>query len=293
MTRGLAGGCLGWPGPAILGSMPPDSAISSRHNPRFRAALALREARERRTSGRILVDGAREIVRAVSAGVQVLEAFVAPGFVERAGLEAKTAREAVRAAGGEMVEVSAELLGRLAYGDRDDGLVLVATMPSTALAELAVPDAPLIAVLDGIEKPGNLGAILRSADGAGVDAVLVTDPRTDPWNPNCIRASLGTVFSLPLAVASAAEARGWLSERGARAVAARVDAGLSYTDADLRGAVAIVLGSEAEGLSDAWRGDDVRDVRIPMLGVADSLNVSVSAAILFYEALRQRGAAGR
>jgi TrmH family RNA methyltransferase len=147
-----------------------------------------------------------------------------------------------------------------------------------------------VAVIEGVEKPGNLGAVLRSADGAGVDAVVVADPATDPWNPNAIRASLGTVFTVPIAVATAAEAFDWLRNQGIGAVAALVDAPLSYTDADLTGALAIVLGSETAGLSEVWRTGDVTPVRVPMRGVADSLNVSVTAAILFYEALRQRGA---
>jgi TrmH family RNA methyltransferase len=144
-------------------------------------------------------------------------------------------------------------------------------------------------VLESVEKPGNLGAALRTADGAGVDGLIVVDPRTDPWNPNAIRASMGTVFSVPLAITDAAVARGWLADRSIRVVAALVDAPTTYTDADLTGPVAIALGSEADGLSAAWRDGHVTGVRIPMLGIADSLNVSATAAILAYEARRQRG----
>src|SRR5690606_8869888 len=143
-------------------------------------------------------------------------------------------------------------------------------------------------VLESVEKPGNLGAVLRTADGAGVDGVIVADPRTDPWNPNTVRASMGTLFSIPLAVTDTAAARAWLTEHGIRLVAAVLGAPTRYTEADLRGPVAIVLGSEAHGLSDAWRGDDVTAVHIPMLGIADSLNVSATAAVLAYEALRAR-----
>jgi TrmH family RNA methyltransferase len=149
-----------------------------------------------------------------------------------------------------------------------------------------------VGVVEAVEKPGNLGAVVRSADGAGLDALLVADPRADPWNPNAIRASLGTVFSVPLAVAGAGRVLEHLRELGIRVVAARVQAAIPYTEADLTGGVAIVLGSEADGLTDAWDGPDVTAIGIPMLGVADSLNVSVSAAILFYEARRQRGPAG-
>jgi TrmH family RNA methyltransferase len=144
-------------------------------------------------------------------------------------------------------------------------------------------------VVEGVEKPGNLGAILRSADGAGLDAVVAADPRTDLYNPNAIRASLGTIFSLPLATASSAETLAWLRAHGIRTVVARVDATLLHTEADLRGPLAIVLGSEALGLTEAWSGPGVVAVRVPMLGVADSLNVAAAAAVLFYEARRQRG----
>jgi TrmH family RNA methyltransferase len=150
------------------------------------------------------------------------------------------------------------------------------------------PPNPLIAIVEAVEKPGNLGAILRTADGAGADAVIAADPRTDLFNPNAIRASLGTIFSLPLAAATTAETLDWLTVRAIRPIATRVDAPLLYSEADLRGPIALVLGSEAGGLTDAWDDPRVTAVRIPMLGSADSLNVSVAAAIVLYEAVRQR-----
>ena len=149
-------------------------------------------------------------------------------------------------------------------------------------------DAPLVAVLEGVEKPGNVGAVLRSADAAGVSALIAADPRTDLYNPNAIRASLGTIFTMPVCEAAGGETIEWLRANGFRIFAARVDGAIPYTEADYRGRSAIVLGSEAAGLSPLWRGDDVQAVRLPMLGAADSLNVSVTAAVLFYEALRQR-----
>jgi RNA methyltransferase, TrmH family len=261
--------------------------LQSSHNPRFRAALALRESRERRATGRILVDGAREIGRAIGAGVRPVELWVAMDRVREP--EAVAALDAASRADVPVVAVTADLLARLAFGDRDDGLVLVADAPSTDIAALRLPVDPLVGVVEGVEKPGNLGAILRSADGAGLDALIVTDPRSDPWNPNAIRASLGTVFTVPLAVCAVADAIAFLRRAGVRFSAARVDGSLPYTEVDLTGPLAIVLGSEADGLSDGWAGADVVAVHIPMLGAADSLNVSVSAAILFYEARRQRG----
>lgn len=267
--------------------------LGSIHNPRIREALALRESRERRRRGQMLVDGAREIGRAVRAGIELVEAFVADEVVALAGDEAADARAAIRGAGTAIVPVTGELMGRMAFGDRSDGLLVVARIPDTSLDALAtrIPSEPLLLVLEAVEKPGNLGAVLRTADGAGVDGVLVADPRTDPWNPNAIRASMGTVFRVPLAVADAGIARDWLRDRGIRVVASLVDATSTHTETDLTGAVAIALGSEADGLSRAWRGPDVSAMRIPMRGIADSLNVSASAAILAYEALRQRAGA--
>ncbi len=270
--------------------MPPSVIIESSHNPRFRAALALREARDRRATGHILVDGGREIGRALASGVRPVELWVAPERVRDP--EARAALRDAAAGGVPAIHASAELLAKLAFGDRDDGLVLVAHTPSTDLADLALPAGALVGVVEALEKPGNLGAILRSADGAGLDALIVADPRSDPWNPNAIRASMGTVFRVPLAVCTAAAAMDRLRAERVRIIAARVDGSVPYASADLTGALAIVLGSEADGLSPAWTGPDVSAVHIPMRGVADSLNVSVSAAILFYEARRQRDLGG-
>jgi TrmH family RNA methyltransferase len=263
-----------------------DEVVTSAHNARFREAERLRKAGERRDRGLILIDGGREIARAVGAGVAPVEAWVSDELDP--GTEARAAVEALDAARAPIVRATSRLMDRLAFGDRNEGVVLVAVRPEANLGTLRPGERPLIGVVERVEKPGNLGAILRSADAAGVDALILADPGTDPWNPNVIRASVGTVFTVPLAVASAWEAREWLREGGVRCVAARVDAQLPYTDADLASPVAIVLGSEAHGLTDAWAGPDVTAVRIPMHGVADSLNVSVSAAILFYEAVRQR-----
>lgn len=267
--------------------MQPMGPVSSVHNPRFRAALALREARERRATGLILVDGAREIGRALAAGIAGRELWVAHELVRSEDAEAALAAAAVR--GVRIVPATASLMGKLAFGDRQDGLVLVAEAPATDLGRLDPPANALIGVVEGVEKPGNLGAIARSADGAGLDALIVADPRADPWNPNAIRAGMGTLFSLPIAVCTADEALAWLRARPMRIVATRVDGSAPYTEADLTPPVAIVLGSEADGLTAAWTGSDITAVRIPMRGIADSLNVSVSAAILFYEAARRRG----
>jgi TrmH family RNA methyltransferase len=281
-------------------------AIDSPANPRIKAALALRERRDRDRTGLTLVDGAREALRAIEAGVEVVEAFVFPPMV--AAPEGRRALVLLggggtagvgRAADGQVAvadmrvavtEVSLRAFERLAYGDRADGIVLVVRTPGTALEGIALPDAALVVVTEDVEKPGNVGAILRSADAVGASAVIAAGG-TDLYNPNVIRASVGTVFSVPVATAPAEEVMAWLRAAGLRIVASRVDAPDLHVDADLTGPIAILLGSEAHGLSDAWHAPDVGAVRLPMLGAADSLNVSAAAAVLLYEAWRQRRAA--
>ncbi|HXR27252.1 MAG TPA: TrmH family RNA methyltransferase, partial [Candidatus Baltobacteraceae bacterium] len=169
-----------------------------------------------------------------------------------------------------------------------DGIVAVARPPHRALADLALPPEPLVAVLEGVQKPGNVGAILRTADAAGLDAVVLADPATDLYNPNTIRASLGCIFSVPVAAAGTDEVLAWLRDLGLSVVVARVGAPRRYSDVDYRPGTAIVLGSEASGLTDRWSGPSVDAVRLPMAGLADSLSVSAAAAVLFYEARRQR-----
>ncbi|MEO8229484.1 MAG: RNA methyltransferase [Chloroflexota bacterium] len=269
----------------------PGRQIASPSNPRVRAAAALRDRRERERTGRIVIDGARELLRAADAGVEVETVFLSPSLCRSAACAELLGR--LGPANPRVVEVSATAFAKLAFGDRAEGVVGVAIRPDLALSSVDLPSDPLLAVVEAVEKPGNLGAIARSADGAGAHALIVADPRTDPYNPNAIRASLGTIFSVPVAAASGVETLVWLRELGARIVVARVDGDETYADLDLTGPLAIVLGSEAEGLSDVWAGPGVVAVRLPMLGVADSLNVSVAAGVLLYEARRQRDAATR
>lgn len=264
--------------------------ITSPHNPRVKQAARLRDHDERRKERRILIDGAREILRALAAGVKLHELFVCRELCRSA--EAQRLLEALPVAGAEVFEVSERVFARLAFGQRSEGVVAVAAVPEHRLEGIVLPENPLVAVLEGVEKPGNIGAVLRSADAAGVSALVLADPRTDLFNPNAIRASLGTIFSLPVAVATAGEVLAWLRAHRLQILAARVEGAALYTEIDYRTPAALVFGSEATGLSPLWCGDDVRAIRLPMLGTADSLNVSASAAVLFYEALRQRSAAG-
>ncbi len=264
--------------------------ISSQANPRIRAAIGLRDRAERDARRMTIVDGVRELRRAHDAGATVAEAFVCADLM---GASGSALVMSLRANDVTITEVTDGVFRRLAFGDRTEGVVGLVDIPATDLGRLQVAPDALVVVLEGVEKPGNLGAILRSADGAGADAVILADPRTDPFNPNVIRASVGTVFSVPIAVASGSDARAWLAEGAVRTVAARVDAALPYTSVDMRGPTALILGTEVSGLSDSWSGPDVTSVRVPMHGDADSLNVSVTAAILLYEARRQRDTGDR
>lgn len=260
--------------------------ITSLQNPRVKRAMRLRDRRHRDKQGRILIDGLRELERAVDAGVTLLEVFVyAPGCQ---GPDAQRTLAKLADRRVEILEVSQPVFERLAFGQRAEGVLGVAARRQTTLADLRLPETPLLAVLEGVEKPGNVGAVIRTADSAGLSALIAADARTDLYNPNTIRASLGTVFTFPVVAATTAQTLAWLREQHLAIYAARVDGSVLHTQVDYRRPAAIVLGSEAEGLRDVWQGDDVTAIRIPMRGTADSLNVSTAAAVLFYEALRQR-----
>lgn len=264
----------------------PDPLLTSVRNPRVRAAAALRDRRARDEAGLTLVDGVRELARALDGRASVVEVFV---DADRLADDGRDAVARARASGATVLAVEAAVLDRLAYGDRAEGVVATVRIPDLSLDNLRLPRDPLVVVVEGVEKPGNLGAILRSADAAGAHAVIAADPRTDLFNPNAVRASLGTIFAVPVAAASSDAVLRRLLGDGIAPLAARVDALNVYTDVDLRGPVALVLGSEAEGLGAAWADEAVTAIRLPMLGVADSLNVSIAAAVLLYEARRQRG----
>jgi TrmH family RNA methyltransferase len=266
---------------------PPRPLLTSTANPRVKAAVALRDRRERDRTGLTVVDGAREVRRSVEGGATVVEAFICEPLM--AGADARAVLDRLGVTGAPVHSVSESVFARISFGERAEGVVAIVRIPSLDLAQLVLPDDPLVVVVEGVEKPGNVGAVLRSADGAGADAVVAADARTDLFNPNAIRSSLGTAFSMPMAAASTTDTLGWLRANGLRIVAARVDAERLYTDADLSGPLAIALGAESDGLSAAWSGQSIEAVRLPMAGIADSLNVSATAAVLLYEARRQRG----
>ena len=261
--------------------------ITSLQNPRIKAAAKLRNREDRETQKRIIIDGTREISRALDAQIEFLELFVCNQLLRP---EASSVIDRARELDIRICEVSAVVLEKLSFGQRKEGLVAVASPPRRSLGDLRLDKEPLVAVLANVEKPGNVGAIVRSADAAGVSAVVMAEGGTDVFNPNAIRASLGTIFALPVVSASALETLQWLRGKKYRIYAARVGAEKSYTTVDLKGPTAIVFGSEADGLGNDWLANDILAISLPLLGVADSLNVSVTAGILFYEALRQRQA---
>jgi TrmH family RNA methyltransferase len=261
--------------------------ITSARNPRVLVAARLREGRHRRRGGKLLIDGWSELVRAAEAGIQFEEFFVSEALLEP---QQQSQLAAIASScGAALLHCSPHVYEKLAYGSGRSGVVAVARVPDTSLERLRLSPSPLVCVLEGVEKPGNVGAVARSADAAGLEALIVADGNTDLFNPNAVRASLGTIFTLSLATAMSDEVRPWLAANELQVVVATVDAPRLYTEVDFTQPTAIVLGSEAHGLTATWRDENTVAARIPMRGAADSLNVSVTAAVMFYEARRQRG----
>jgi TrmH family RNA methyltransferase len=284
--------------------MIPHDTITSAANPRVREAARLRDSDARRETGLTLIDGRRELARATRAGVAIDEVFVdadsaAALLQEDAAAAHKTPDEpclADLAAGvTRITSLSRKAFERIAFGSRNEGVVAVAHYRAGTLADFAVTNDRPVLVIEGVEKPGNLGAILRTADAAGLAGVIVCDGRTDPANPAVIRASLGTVFTVPLAAASARDTIAWCGSHGRRVIAAMPNGKILWHEARLAGCTAILLGSEAHGISAAWQQAasagtiHLETVRLTMAGAADSLNVSATTAVLAYEAVRQAG----
>ena len=258
--------------------------IESLQNPKIKLVQRLRDSRFRRRAGQIVIDGLREIETARRAGLAIETIFC-----NSSTLAADDFEPAFRSFPADLLQgVSDRVFEKMTYGQRMSQAIAVAATPSLALENLQLKAEPLILVLDRVEKPGNIGAVARTAATAGADALLLTDPLCEVFNPNAIRASLGTVFSLPIAVVTFEQLRNWLRDQRIGLVRACVDADASMWKANLRGGLAIALGSEAHGLGTQWERSDWPAVQIPMCSGADSLNLSVSAAVLCYEALRQR-----
>lgn len=253
--------------------------ITSTSNPKIKALLALQQKSSmRRKESLFVVEGARELERCVSAGYEVDTVFVCP----------EIAGEFVHPQGSRCFHVSKELYAKIAYREGTEGVIAEVKSKTLKLEDLSLGENPLIMVLESVEKPGNLGAILRTCDAAGADALLVCDPLTDLFNPNLIRASLGAAFSVPTVACSSEDAISFLQSRGIQILTAQLQDSELYYDIDMKRGTALVMGTESTGLSDLWRKAANAHIRIPMLGMVDSLNVSVSAAVLLYESVRQR-----
>ena len=265
--------------------------ITSPSNPRLKHVVKLRSCSVREETGEMIVEGYRECRRALDNGYRPHAIFHCPEMYLKGENEPKLVDECARL-GAEVFTCSKTCFAKIAYRERPDGLLMIGPHISIGLANLKLPPNALVIVTEAIEKPGNLGTILRSADAAGAAAVIVCDRTTDIHNPNVVRASTGTMFSVPIVEASSDEALAWLNGHGFKILAATPHAEKFHSEVDLTGNVAIALGAEQYGLTAKWMdGADLR-VRIPMLGIADSLNVSAAATILVYEAVRQRIAAG-
>lgn len=265
-----------------------DLEITSPSNPRLKAIVGLRRRRAREQSGQTVVEGFEELSLALDAGVLPEAVFHCPELMGDANAGADLVERA-RDVGAQVVRVSRTAFERTAYREGPDGILALVPAIGMPVADLVVPDDSIVLVCEGIEKPGNLGAMLRTADAAGVSAVIAADPVTDWGNPNVVRGSKGTVFSVPVASGTLEEVLAWLRAHGRRFVATTPDTDLLHTDADLTGPIAIGVGAEKPGhTAAALDAADVR-IRIPMSGLANSLNVATSAAIVVYEAVRQRG----
>lgn len=261
--------------------------ITSLHNPLIRNFMLLQEKpRERRLQGLAVVEGSREVRLAVGAGFTVPLILICPAFMEKndpGPLLSQIPPET------EHAEITPEVFNRLAYR-KDTGGILATVIPKRlAFGDLTPGPAPLFLILESVEKPGNLGALLRTADAAGLDGVIICDPQTDIYNPNAIRSSLGCIFTVPVVTATTDETIGWLKSSGIRSFATALSATRSCYRSDFRQPAAIVMGSEAFGLTEKWLEKADETILIPMKGKVDSMNVSASAAIVIFEALRQRG----
>ena len=266
--------------------------LSSPQNPQIKALVRLRQRRARDQEGLTIIEEPLVLRRAWESGYPLLAVYYCNDLMTAPARELlEDLRAALRAGQTtlKLVELSADLLRKAAYRDQPEGILAVAPQQKRHLEDLVLRDKPLLIVLENVEKPGNIGAALRIADGAGADAVLVTGEGTDLFNPNVLRASRGSFFTVPAVHCHIGEARDFLHERGLKGLATTPTATDSYTAADLTGPVAVVLGCEHDGLSEAWLKDEgCQAVRIPMRGHGDSLNVATAAAVILYEAVRQR-----
>lgn len=259
--------------------------ISSLQNPKVKNVLHLAKSSERKEQNLFVIEGFRETNLAFMAGFEFRSLFYCREIGNRPEINELITKVS---ADTPIFEISAQVFEKMAYRENSDGLIALAIPRYLKLEDLKLKENPLIIVLEKVEKPGNLGAVLRTADAAGVDAVIVCDPQTDIYNPNVIRSSIGCIFSNRVVCCTSSSALSWMQKHKIRSFSAALTATKWYHEQNLTGATAIVMGTEADGLTDFWLTQSDDQIKIPMLGQIDSLNVSNATAILVYEAMRQR-----
>ena len=260
-----------------------ENKISSLQNTKVKQLVALQQkSSERRKQGVFVVEGIRELQHCLNAGYTINSIFFCPELTDTGALSSLLSESIAS------YEVSPEVYEKIAYRGGTEGVIAIVQSKQLALKDLHLSKQPLLIVLESVEKPGNLGAILRSADAAGADAVIICDPLTDLYNPNLIRSSIGAIFSVPCISCSSDDCINFLKQNNINILTAQLQDSKLYYDTDMTCGTAIIMGTESTGLTDVWRKAADAHIRIPMLGQLDSLNVSVSAAILLFEAVRQR-----
>lgn len=256
--------------------------ITSAQNPKVRSLLALEKPRERRKQQLFVIEGKREIELALEAGYKIGNLFFCEDIIRPEEIPAALKDEKL------LVPVSREVFDKIAVRESTGGLIAVAEQKVHSLADIRLSKNPLILILEAVEKPGNLGAVLRTADAAGVDAVIISDRQTDFYNPNVIRSSVGCVFTNQVAAVSSEEAIAWLKKNKIRIFCTSLQASKPYHLVDYNQPCAIVMGTEATGLSEVWLKNADANIIIPMRGKIDSMNVSNATAVVVFEAIRQR-----
>ncbi len=257
--------------------------ITSHQNPKIKNILALEKARERRLQNVFVIEGLKELSLAVEGKYKISSVFFCPEIVDVKDIQSIINQENL------LIPVQQSVFEKIAYRESSGGVVAVAEQKKHTLENIILPRNPIVLVLESVEKPGNLGAVLRTADAANIDAVIICDPQTDFYNPNVIRSSIGCIFTTPIASATSEETIAWLKKQGVRLFATYLQASRPYFEIDFTGPTAIIMGTESTGLSDRWVQEADAAIIIPMQGKIDSMNVSTAAAVIVFEATRQRG----
>ncbi|CAN5464087.1 RNA methyltransferase [soil metagenome] len=263
--------------------MKPGTVITSTQNPKVKSLLALEKPRERRKQQLFIIEGQKEIGMALQAGYKIGNLFYCVDIFPERDLQSLNIDDKL------LVPVSKDVFDKIAVRENSGGVIAVAEMKPHRLEEISLSKNPLVLVLESVEKPGNLGAILRTSDAAGVDAVIICDPTTDFYNPNVVRSSLGCVFTKQIASATSEETIAWLKKNNIAIYCTYLKASKPYDQVDFNIPCSIIMGTEATGLSDIWVKNSSANIIIPMRGKIDSMNVSTATAVVTFEAVRQRG----